>query len=230
MSTPRASGPPSSARTRSPTGSPPCPPSRRSSTPRASSSRPRRRPGIDVVCDGELYRFDVNHPETNGMIEYFVRPLDGVRTRMSFEELFAYRAGKMGFRGRPPGVVEGPIGAGHARTAGRLRAREAARDPPVQVHADRAAHAGEDARRPALQVDRGPRARDRRRARRAGEAPRRRGRPGRRGQPPGRAGRMGVGGGGDQPRARRGEDHARGAPVLRQLRRPVAAARHLGAS
>ena len=25
--------------------------------------------GIDVVCDGELYRFDVNHPETNGMIE-----------------------------------------------------------------------------------------------------------------------------------------------------------------
>jgi 5-methyltetrahydropteroyltriglutamate--homocysteine methyltransferase len=68
--------------------------------------------GIDLVCDGELYRFDVNHPETNGMIEYFVRPLDGVRTRMSFEELFAYRGGTMGFRGRPPGVVEGPIGAG----------------------------------------------------------------------------------------------------------------------
>jgi 5-methyltetrahydropteroyltriglutamate--homocysteine methyltransferase len=68
--------------------------------------------GIDLVCDGELYRFDPDHPETNGMIEYFVRPLDGVRTRMSFEELVAYRAGRMGFRGRPPGVVEGPIGAG----------------------------------------------------------------------------------------------------------------------
>jgi 5-methyltetrahydropteroyltriglutamate--homocysteine methyltransferase len=68
--------------------------------------------GIDLVCDGELYRFDPDHPETNGMIEYFVRPLDGVRTRMSFEELFAYRAGRMGFRGRPPGVVEGPIGPG----------------------------------------------------------------------------------------------------------------------
>jgi 5-methyltetrahydropteroyltriglutamate--homocysteine methyltransferase len=68
--------------------------------------------GLDLVCDGELYRFDMDHPETNGMIEYFVRPLHGVRTRMSFEELFAYRAGKMGFRGRPPGVVEGPIGAG----------------------------------------------------------------------------------------------------------------------
>ena len=30
--------------------------------------------GIDLVCDGELSRFDVNHPETNGMIDYFVRP------------------------------------------------------------------------------------------------------------------------------------------------------------
>ena len=68
--------------------------------------------GLDLVCDGELYRFDPDHPETNGMIEYFVRPLDGVRTRMSFEELFAYRASRTGFRGRPPGVVEGPIGAG----------------------------------------------------------------------------------------------------------------------
>ena len=25
--------------------------------------------GIDVIADGELGRFDVNHPETNGMIE-----------------------------------------------------------------------------------------------------------------------------------------------------------------
>ena len=36
--------------------------------------------GIDLVCDGELYRFDVNHPETNGMIEYFVKPMAGVRS------------------------------------------------------------------------------------------------------------------------------------------------------
>ena len=69
--------------------------------------------GIDVVCDGELYRFDVNHPETNGMIEYFVRPMDGVRTRMGFDELIAYRSQRgMGFRTRPPGVVDGPIGPG----------------------------------------------------------------------------------------------------------------------
>ena len=40
--------------------------------------------GVDVVCDGELYRFDLNHPETNGMIEYFVRPMTGIRHDMGF--------------------------------------------------------------------------------------------------------------------------------------------------
>jgi len=69
--------------------------------------------GIDLVCDGELYRFDVDHPETNGMIEYFVRPLDGVRTRLTFEELMNFRARPgMRFRTRPPGAVDGPIGPG----------------------------------------------------------------------------------------------------------------------
>jgi len=69
--------------------------------------------GIDVVCDGELYRFDVNHPETNGMIDYFVRPLAGIRAELTFDELEAYRSiSGMGFRRRPPGVVEGTIGAG----------------------------------------------------------------------------------------------------------------------
>ncbi len=69
--------------------------------------------GLDVVCDGELYRFDVNHPETNGMIEYFVRPMSGIRTDITFEELVTYRAQEgMGFRSRPPGVVDGPVGSG----------------------------------------------------------------------------------------------------------------------
>ncbi|HEY5637126.1 MAG TPA: cobalamin-independent methionine synthase II family protein [Burkholderiales bacterium] len=69
--------------------------------------------GLDVVCDGELYRFDVNHPETNGMIEYFVRPLDGVRTRLTFDELMGYRSQRgMRFRTRPPGVVDSAIGPG----------------------------------------------------------------------------------------------------------------------
>src|SRR5688500_9497151 len=69
--------------------------------------------GIDLVCDGELSRFDVNHPETNGMIEYFVAPLAGVRAAMRFDELIAFRADpRMRFRTRPPAVVDRPIGAG----------------------------------------------------------------------------------------------------------------------
>ena len=32
----------------------------------------QKRPGIDLPTDGELYRFDPNHAETNGMIDYFV--------------------------------------------------------------------------------------------------------------------------------------------------------------
>jgi len=73
----------------------------------------QERAGIDLVCDGELYRFDVDHPETNGMIEYFVRPMSGVRTAIGFAEAMEYRARRgMAFRTRPPGVVEGPIGPG----------------------------------------------------------------------------------------------------------------------
>ncbi len=69
--------------------------------------------GLDVVCDGELYRFDVDHPETNGMIEYFVRPMDGISQRFSFDDLVAYRRNAgMRFRTRPPGTVTGPIGHG----------------------------------------------------------------------------------------------------------------------
>jgi 5-methyltetrahydropteroyltriglutamate--homocysteine methyltransferase len=69
--------------------------------------------GVDLVCDGELYRFDLNHPETNGMIEYFVRPLAGVRGDIGFAEWLEYSKGAgMRFRTRPPGVVEGAIGAG----------------------------------------------------------------------------------------------------------------------
>lgn len=69
--------------------------------------------GIDVVCDGELSRFDVNHPETNGMIEYFLRPMAGIRSGVRFDELVSYRGlNAMKFRTRPPGVVDGPVGSG----------------------------------------------------------------------------------------------------------------------
>lgn len=69
--------------------------------------------GIDVVADGELYRFDINHPDTNGMIDYFVRPLAGVRTRIGRADVeeFLTLAG-MKFRSKPAGVVEGALSAG----------------------------------------------------------------------------------------------------------------------
>jgi 5-methyltetrahydropteroyltriglutamate--homocysteine methyltransferase len=69
--------------------------------------------GIDLVADGELYRFDVNHPETNGMIDYFIRPMTGIRAAVTREELRRFReeAG-MRYRAEPAGVVEGELGEG----------------------------------------------------------------------------------------------------------------------
>jgi len=68
---------------------------------------------IDVIADGELYRFDINHPETNGMIEYFVKPLGNVRSDVSRSDIAAFAQKKgMGFRVRPAAVVEGALHEG----------------------------------------------------------------------------------------------------------------------
>ncbi len=89
--------------------------------------------GIDVVCDGEMYRFDVNHPETNGMIEYFVRPMGGIRTEINFSELLDYRSQEgMGFRRRPPAVVDGPINGGSLDLPGACEAAKALTDKPLK--------------------------------------------------------------------------------------------------
>lgn len=70
--------------------------------------------GIDLVVDGELYRFDVNYPETNGMIDYFIRPMEGIDTALTHEELRAFRAQEgMSYRSQPAGIVRGPIEPGH---------------------------------------------------------------------------------------------------------------------
>ena len=68
--------------------------------------------GIDLITDGEL-RFDPGHAEQHGMIEYFVRPLEGVSTEIRRSDLKLFRAKPgMSFRPAPPGVVRGPIGEG----------------------------------------------------------------------------------------------------------------------
>lgn len=69
--------------------------------------------GIDLPTDGELYRFDVNHPDTNGMIEYFIRPLDGVSSGVGASAWRRFSAREsMSFRRKPAGVVVGPIAEG----------------------------------------------------------------------------------------------------------------------
>ena len=110
------------------------------------------------------------------------------------------------FRTRPPAVVEGPIGAGTLDLPQACARAKRLTRPAVQVHADRPAHAGEDAVRRPLQEPARAHDGDCRRARRAGAASRRRRHAGRRGEPAGQPGRMGMGGRGDEPRARRRED------------------------
>jgi 5-methyltetrahydropteroyltriglutamate--homocysteine methyltransferase len=73
----------------------------------------QRQAGIDLPTDGELYRFDVNHPDTNGMIEYFITPMEGVRTNLGRSDYEAFRKhDPMGFRRKPAGVVTGPLKEG----------------------------------------------------------------------------------------------------------------------
>jgi 5-methyltetrahydropteroyltriglutamate--homocysteine methyltransferase len=70
--------------------------------------------GIDVVTDGELSRFDVDHPQTNGMIDYFVSRLAGVGTRLTRGDQQAFTAQEgMGYRAQAAGVVVAPIGVGY---------------------------------------------------------------------------------------------------------------------
>jgi len=79
----------------------------------------QKQAGIDLPTDGELYRFDVNHPDTNGMIEYFIRPMGGIRSEVgrSDHEAFASKQ-TMGFRRKAAGVVEGPLGEGSLNLLG----------------------------------------------------------------------------------------------------------------
>ena len=69
--------------------------------------------GIDVVTDGELCRFDVNHPETNGMIDYFARRLGGITTQFGREDLNEFRADAgLSYRADPAGTIERELDEG----------------------------------------------------------------------------------------------------------------------
>ena len=69
--------------------------------------------GIDLISDGELSRFDVSHPQTNGMIDYFIRPMGGISSTITREDLAKFGAEqRMGFRTQPAGVVESAVTEG----------------------------------------------------------------------------------------------------------------------
>ncbi|MBN1542142.1 cobalamin-independent methionine synthase II family protein [candidate division KSB1 bacterium] len=73
----------------------------------------QRQAGIDLPTDGELYRFDINHPDTNGMIDYFVGAMQGVRSQVGRSETEEFRAADpMRFRRKPAAVVESLLGEG----------------------------------------------------------------------------------------------------------------------
>lgn len=66
--------------------------------------------GIDVIADGELNRFNPSHPETNGMIEYFVSRMDGIVTRFSINDFDKFRGDPgLAYRIEPAGIVTGDV-------------------------------------------------------------------------------------------------------------------------
>ncbi len=69
--------------------------------------------GLDLVTDGELIRFDPSHPETNGMVDYFISRMDGIRKALSPADFERYRADHAaGYQLATAGVVVGAIGDG----------------------------------------------------------------------------------------------------------------------
>jgi 5-methyltetrahydropteroyltriglutamate--homocysteine methyltransferase len=73
----------------------------------------QRQAGIDLPTDGELYRFDINHPDTNGMIEYFISSMAGISTAIGRSDADAFsKKQSMGFRNKPAGIVTGSLAEG----------------------------------------------------------------------------------------------------------------------
>jgi 5-methyltetrahydropteroyltriglutamate--homocysteine methyltransferase len=69
--------------------------------------------GLDLVTDGELTRFDPSNPEANGMVDYFVSQMSGIRNSFSRSDFDQFRADRAsGYRLLTPGVVTGKVGEG----------------------------------------------------------------------------------------------------------------------
>ncbi|MBZ5654947.1 MAG: cobalamin-independent methionine synthase II family protein [Acidobacteriia bacterium] len=69
--------------------------------------------GLDLITDGELVRFDPSHPETNGMVDYFVSQMEGIRSHFATSDFDRYRADRASSQGLlTAGMVVGKIGEG----------------------------------------------------------------------------------------------------------------------
>jgi 5-methyltetrahydropteroyltriglutamate--homocysteine methyltransferase len=69
--------------------------------------------GIDVVSDGELSRWNHREFRPSGMVERFAAQMSGMSADVTAEQRVAYEGrADTRYRGKPPGVVTGPIGAG----------------------------------------------------------------------------------------------------------------------
>lgn len=93
----------------------------------------QKRAGIDLPTDGELYRFDADHPETNGMIEYFTRRLGGIRSQMGRSDYVAFRSDEdSAFRRKPAGVVMDDITEGVLDLPGACERSSSVADGPLK--------------------------------------------------------------------------------------------------
>jgi 5-methyltetrahydropteroyltriglutamate--homocysteine methyltransferase len=117
----------------------------------------QRQAGIDLPTDGELYRFDVNHPDTNGMIDYFVRSMAGVRSSVgrSDHEAFA-RMDSMRFRRKAAGVVEAEVGEGSLNLLPDCELAAGVAGGAFIVYGNQPLHAGAHIAGPALRHVRRP--------------------------------------------------------------------------
>jgi 5-methyltetrahydropteroyltriglutamate--homocysteine methyltransferase len=69
--------------------------------------------GVDLVTDGELIRFDPSYPETNGMVDYFISKMDGIRKHFTPSDVERFRADRVsGYELNTAGIVIGRIGEG----------------------------------------------------------------------------------------------------------------------
>lgn len=73
----------------------------------------QERAGVDVIGDGELGRWDLSRREPAGMVERFVRPLQGVQTGLTRSQREQFLASpETAYRAQAPGVVIGELGDG----------------------------------------------------------------------------------------------------------------------